>query len=170
MLRKGVRKSKFVLVWVGILENLGNFSGNLGWMNRCLDEDFKGTKTTDWASLVVDFRNSGIRIFSGKVNLYKNNENGFFWVILGENLCLGIFSPLIYSIMGNLWKSESRGPEMDQREKYVKCDKFDGKNSIKNSNRGEKVFLEIFSFAGNWVGKWRKMVGEWKGKMRTAAI
>jgi hypothetical protein len=47
------------------LGNLGKFSGNLGWMNRCLKEEFKGTKTTEWASLVGDFRKFRIRIFSG---------------------------------------------------------------------------------------------------------
>jgi hypothetical protein len=59
---------------------------------------------------------------------------------------------------------------MDQIEKYVKWDKFDGKIVYKISSGVKKSFLEIFSFEGNWVTKWGKVVGEWKGKMRTAAI
>ncbi len=42
---------------------------------------------------------------------------------------------------------------MDQIEKYVKWDKFDGKIVYKISSGVKKSFLEIFSFEGNWVTK-----------------
>jgi hypothetical protein len=72
------------------LGNLGKFSGNLGWMNRCLKEEFKGVKTTEWASLVGDFRKFRIRIFSGHSfsQEFGNGVFEFFWV----KICVqGIF-------------------------------------------------------------------------------
>ncbi len=44
---------KVILVWSelekkkGIFGNLGIFSRNLVWLNRCLEEEFKGAKTTE---------------------------------------------------------------------------------------------------------------------------
>jgi hypothetical protein len=67
------------LVWSTWEKNkkFGKFGEILRKFRRCLKEVLKGKKTTGLASLVVDFRKLGIRIFSGKYLFFGIPKLGF---------------------------------------------------------------------------------------------